>query len=98
MKKQIIFTLFLLIFIFSCSKTPTDPNTNNTNPSKVFNNNFQFGGFGNVSKILIEDNNNINMTLDKTILYIDKSMVIKFLIQNIKYYAMLLLPVSVIME
>lgn len=77
MKKQIIFTLFLLIFIFSCSKTPTDPNTNNANPTKVFNNNFQFGGFGNVSKIIIEDNNNINMTLDKTFLYIDKSMVNK---------------------
>ncbi|MEI0611170.1 hypothetical protein [Brachyspira pilosicoli] len=81
MKKHLL-TLMMLLSILgiSCENKPTAPNTsnpNNTIPAEIFNNNFQFGGFGNVSKIIIENNNNINMTLDKTFLYIDKSMVNK---------------------
>lgn len=78
MKKQIIFTLFLLIFIFSCSKTPTDPNTNNnTAHSQSFTGNFSFGTFGNVSALSINEDGSIYMNMDNVLLTIKKEMVTK---------------------
>ena len=78
MKKQIIFTLFLLIFIFSCSKTPTDPNTNNnTAHSQSFTGNFSFGTFGNVSALSINEDGSIYMNIENGLLTIKKEMVTK---------------------
>ncbi|MEI0485282.1 hypothetical protein [Brachyspira intermedia] len=77
MKKQIIFTLFLLIFIFSCSKTPTDPNTNNTAHSQSFIGNFSFGTFGNVSALFINEDGSIYMNIENGLLTIKKEMVTK---------------------
>lgn len=78
MKKQIIFTLFLLIFIFSCYKTPTDPNTNNnTAHSQSFTGNFSFGTFGNVSALSINEDGSIYMNMDNVLLTIKKEMVTK---------------------
>ena len=78
MKKQIIFTLFLLIFIFSCSKTPTDPNTNNnTAHSQSFTGNFSFGTFGNVSALSINEDGSIYMNMDNVLLTLKKEMVTK---------------------
>ncbi|MEI0495746.1 hypothetical protein R4J09_10060 [Brachyspira intermedia] len=78
MKKQIIFTLFLLIFIFSCSKTPTDPNTNNnTAHSQSFTGNFSFGTFGNVSALSINEDGSIYMNMDNALLTLKKEMVTK---------------------
>ena len=84
MKKQIIFTLFLLIFIFSCSKTPTDPNTNNnTAHSQSFTGNFTFGTFGNASALSINEDGSIYMNMDNVLLTIKKEMVTK--ISDSKY-------------
>ena len=84
MKKQIIFTLFLLIFIFSCSKTPTDPNTNNnTAHSQSFTGNFSFGTFGNVSALSINEDGSIYMNIENGLLTIKKEMVTK--ISDLKY-------------
>ena len=78
MKKQIIFTLFLLIFIFSCSKTPTDPNTNNnTAHSQSFTGNFTFGTFGNASALSINEDGSIYMNIENGLLTIKKEMVTK---------------------
>ncbi|WP_297297506.1 hypothetical protein [uncultured Brachyspira sp.] len=78
MKKQIIFTLFLLIFIFSCSKTPTDPNTNNnTAHSQSFTGNFSFGTFGNASALSINEDGSIYMNIENGLLTIKKEMVTK---------------------
>ncbi|WP_304354043.1 hypothetical protein [Brachyspira innocens] len=74
MKKQIIFTLFLLIFIFSCSKTPTDPNTNN---NTAHSQSFTFGTFGNVSALSINEDGSIYMNMDNVLLTIKKEMVTK---------------------
>ena len=84
MKKQIIFTLFLLIFIFSCSKTPTDPNTNNnTAHSQSFTGNFSFGTFGNALALSINEDGSIYMNIENGLLTIKKEMVTK--ISDSKY-------------
>lgn len=85
--KKLLLTLIMLLSILSisCEKKPTDPITNNQN-SKVMNSfsgTFQFGNFGNVSALAIKNDNTIYMTLDKSIIEIDKSMVTK--VSDAKY-------------
>ena len=89
--KKLLLTLIMLLTLLtiSCSNKATAPtdndnNNNNVSHSQSFTgNNFQFGTFGNVSALSINEDGSIYMNMDDVLLTIKKEMVNK--ISDSKY-------------
>ena len=84
--KKLLLTLIMLLTLLtiSCSNKATAPtnndnnNNNNVSHSQSFTgNNFQFGTFGNVSALSINEDGSIYMNIENGLLTIKKEMVTK---------------------